>query len=337
LVLTTENSGATAGAGTSRVVVQLPGVKPPVWDWSFLEDGALALDSHELWEEPAYESASELSQSPVPVPRLNQLWSFVTVPRTMPPRRASARARMPRRRRTAGSVTRFAALALVASVAVVTLLLTAFGTPDQVADRVQAPRDRLLPLRPQPETIALRDSLRIQLPVAQTRVTAIGYHASSGGGLALEPLGRQGNRGLLGRLVDRVFGAGDARLVWYQLPGGSGPGTSALSVGAAPDTDVFSPVDGTVIGITAFELNGKDYGSRIDVQPVSAPSLVVSITRVAPDPALTVGSTVVSATTRIGTVLDLSSVERQALARFTQDAGNHVTVEVFPAPSLALN
>jgi hypothetical protein len=36
-------------------------------------------------------------------------------------------------------------------------------------------------------------------------------------------------------------------------------------------------------------------------------------------------------------VIDLSRVERQALARYTQDAGNHVTIEVFPAPTLGLN
>ena len=131
--------------------------------------------------------------------------------------------------------------------------------------------------------------------------------------------------------------AGDAKVVWYQLPGGGGPATAALNVGAAPDTDVFSPVDGTVIGITDFEMNGNRRGSRVDIQPVSAPSLIVSITRVEPDPALTVGSSVVSAGTRIGAVLDLSQLERQALARYTQDAGNHVTVEVFPAPALALN
>ena len=26
----------------------------PGWDWTFMEDGALALDRHELWEEPAF-------------------------------------------------------------------------------------------------------------------------------------------------------------------------------------------------------------------------------------------------------------------------------------------
>ena len=255
----------------------------------------------------------------------------------MPSPRAVGSARVSRRR-PPRSLRRFAALALVLCVALTTLTLTAFGTGVyDPASSVPAPRERLLPTRPQPQTIALRGALRIQLPVAQTRVTAIGYHATGGGALALETLGRQGNRGLLGRVVDRLFGDGGSGLVWYQLAGGSGPATAGLVVGAAPETDVFSPVDGTVIGITGYELNGRRYGARVDIQPASAPSLVVSLTRVKPDPALTVGSSVVSAGTRIGTVIDLSRIERQALARYTQDAGNHVTIEVFPAPTLGLN
>ena len=35
-------------------------------------------------------------------------------------------------------------------------------------------------------------------------------------------------------------------------------------------------------------------------------------------------------------MLDLAPVERQALAGYTQDAGNHVSLEVFPAAALAL-
>jgi hypothetical protein len=45
---------------------------------------------------------------------------------------------------------------------------------------------------------------------------------------------------------------------------------------------------------------------------------------------------VAAARSKIGTVLDFSGVERQALARYTQDAGNHVSVEVHPAATLAL-
>ena len=74
----------------------------------------------------------------------------------------------------------------------------------------------------------------------------------------------------------------------------------------------------------------------IDIQPASAPSLVVSLSHLRSDPALTVGTLVTAATSKIGTVLDFSRVERQALARYTQDAGNHVSVEVSPAATLAI-
>ena len=69
---------------------------------------------------------------------------------------------------------------------------------------------------------------------------------------------------------------------------------------------------------------------------VAIVSTVLTITRLNADPALTVGSSVAAGRNRLGEVLDLSRLERQALARYTQDAGNHVTVQVFPATALAL-
>ncbi|MGH3131682.1 MAG: hypothetical protein ACRDNX_12770, partial [Gaiellaceae bacterium] len=242
-------------------------------------------------------------------------------------------------RRAARRVRRFAALTIVASVLVVTLVLSAFGsgTPASVSASLAAPPSRLPPnSRPRTQIVALQGTLRLQLPIAQGRLTAIGYHATGDGALALEPLGQQGNRGLLGRLADRIFGGESSQLVYYRLQGGHGPDTASLDVGAAPDTDVFSPVDGTVIGITEYVINAQARGVRVDIQPASVPSLVVSLTRLRPDPALTVGSAVAAGSSRIGTVLDLSGLERQALARYTQDAGNHVSVEVHPAATLTL-
>ena len=96
-------------------------------------------------------------------------------------------------------------------------------------------------------------------------------------------------------------------------------------------------IPGTVVGITPYVVAGHRYGSRIDIQPQSAPSLIVSVTQLRSDPSLSVGSNVVSGATRIGVVADLSRVERQALARFTNDSGNHVSVELRPAASLVLN
>ena len=106
-------------------------------------------------------------------------------------------------------------------------------------------------------------------------MTAIGYHSSGDGAIPLSPLGHQGNEGALSRLAHKIFGGGGAGFVYYQLSGGE---TAVLDVGAVPGTDVYAPVDGTVVGISDYILNGQPYGVRIDIQPSAAPSLVVSLT-----------------------------------------------------------
>ena len=218
----------------------------------------------------------------------------------------------------------------VSLVLVVTLLLTAFGSPSQPArmETTAATTATGASGLPLAQIVATSGPLRIQLPIAQTRVTALGYHGGGEGALRLEPLGRRGNQGLLGRIRELILGESSASPTWYQLPGGRGHATSSLAVGAAPGTDAFAPVDGTVVGIRDVFVNGRRHGARVEIQPASTPSLVVTVTRLRPDPALTVGSPVIAAKTRIGTVLDLSRVERMALARYTQDAGNHLSVEV---------
>ena len=311
-------------------------LRPPAWDWSFFEDGNLALDSHELWEEPGSESGSELSQSR-PRPSLHRPMTSATVPR-MPPPRAPGQSSRARGRSPARRVQRFAGLTVVSAVLVATLLLTAFGDgpAPRAAEVAAVPRAAGASGLPAAQVVARQGPLRIQMPIAQSKVTAVGYHGAGEGALRLQPMGRRGNQGVLGRLRDRLFGAGDDSLVWYQLSGGGGPETSSLAVGAAPGTDVFAPVDGIVIGIRDLVIDRGRHGVRVDIQPANAPSLVVSVSRLRPDPGLTVGLAISSAKTRIGTVLDFSRVERQALARFTQDAGNHVSIEVRPATTLNL-
>jgi murein DD-endopeptidase MepM/ murein hydrolase activator NlpD len=226
----------------------------------------------------------------------------------------------------------------LACVLVVAASLMAFGSEQPAAVRtVLAPSKRLLPTSPpRPQIVAFQGALRIQLPVNQSHVTAIGYHAAGDGAFQLDPVGRQGNQGLFTRVVHKLFGGSRRGLVYYRLEGGSGTPFGALDVGAAPGTDVYSPVDGTVVGLTDFVLDGKRYGVRVDIQPSSAPSVLVSLTHLRPDQSLSVGSSVAAATSKIGTVIDLSGVERQVLARYTQDAGNHVSLEVHPAAALAV-
>jgi hypothetical protein len=231
---------------------------------------------------------------------------------------------------------RLIVLTVVVGTLLGTLLITAFGqgAMPEASQALPGPASRLLPVGPPtPLTVALHGSLRIQLPIAQSRVTAIGYHSSGDGALPLRPLGRQGNAGALERLAHKIFGGGNGGFAYYQLSGGE---TAVLDVGAAPGTDVYAPVDGTIVGISDYILNGRAYGSRIDIQPSAAPSLVVSLTHLTPDPALTVGSMIAASNTKVGRVLDLSGIEKQALAKYTQDAGNHVAVELRPAATLTL-
>ena len=226
---------------------------------------------------------------------------------------------------------------MIAIVAVAMLLVTAFGGGDHPAATVVAPASaaRLLPAGPPAiEVVARLGTLRLQLPVNQSRITAIGYHGGTAGSLALAPLGAQANQGLIRRAWHAVIGGSSGKPRWFQLPGGLGASTSALDVGAAAGTDVYSPVDGTIVGIGKVVLNGIVQGARIDIQPAGTPSLVVSVSQLTADPSLVVGSTVTAAGSKLGTVRDFSQAERQALARYTNDAGNHVLLEVHAAQTL---
>ena len=131
---------------------------------------------------------------------------FATVPDMSPPvkhRRvpASRRRHLERERR----LRRLAALIAIALVALVTLLLSAFGGSGAPATAAApASASRLVPAGPpHPEVIAKLDSLHLQLPVSQSRVTAIGFQGGSANALGVDPLGTQANQGLLRRLAHR--------------------------------------------------------------------------------------------------------------------------------------
>jgi murein DD-endopeptidase MepM/ murein hydrolase activator NlpD len=173
------------------------------------------------------------------------------------------------------------------------------------------------------------------MPINQSRVTAIGYHASGTDVLPLQPVGSQANAGLIKRFFHRLFGESGAELRYYQIDGGVGPQTGGLDIGAPVDTDVYAPVDGTVMAISDMIVSGKTYGVRIDIQPSGNPGVVVTVENLRADPALTVGSAVSAGRTKIGRIIDLSSVEQAALAHYTQDKGQHVHIEVRAASGLA--
>jgi hypothetical protein len=318
-------------------------IRDDSWGWSFLEDGGLALDRHELWVEPAAPNrlipaagTPQATRGRAGL-RLSHAPAFDTVPPDMPSSRPNRRRRVERREvRAARRTRRFALLTLLAIVLVIALLLTAFGGgASQSLQRISvAEIGAPTQTQPYPQIVAVRGPVRLQMPIAQGRTTAIGYHTADDGAMTLAPIGQQGNEGVVQRVFHAVFGGAGGHPLWYQLDGGA---TSALDVGATPGTDVFSPVDGTIVGVSPYVVAGHRFGSRIDIQPQSAPSLVVTLTQLRSDPAIRVGLNVVSGRTKIGSVVNLAPYERQALAKYTNDAGNHVSLEVRPAAALVLN
>lgn len=222
-------------------------------------------------------------------------------------------------------------LGIVAALALVTLLLTAFGSgaPERPSAPVGAATLAATESRPlEPEVLATVGNLQLQLPVTAEQVTAIGFHGAPGDALELQPVGRQVNEGLLARLWRRIAGAPKTGPVWYQLEGSRG--TEVVDVGAVPGTDVYAPVNGTVVAISDYVIDGQAYGARIDLRPTQAPSVIVSLNHVQPDPSLAVGSPALGGSSKLGTVVDVAAVERQALASHARAAGNNVTIEVHP-------
>jgi hypothetical protein len=254
---------------------------------------------------------------------------------TTPRSRHAARLRAHRRRAQARA--RWLALGVVVAVLLaVTFAVTAFSGEERTA----ADRPTSLPssapvssTRPDPLVLATVGNLRIQSPVAEDGVTTVGFHGTSQGALVLQPVGPQANEGLLARLWHRITGSTHRGLPWYQLESGS---LTTLKVGAVPGTDVYSPVDGTVVAIRDHVVSGRHVGSEIELRPSSAPSLVVALQHIDPDPALSVGENVVAGSSKLGTVVDVTKYEQQALARYSGDNGANVAIQVYPSATLGV-
>lgn len=226
-------------------------------------------------------------------------------------------------------------------VAAVVVVVLHSGSSSRDTSGIASPHSpQLAPNAPPspPQTLATVSGLSLEVPVSDGRITAIVYHATGAtNAIPLSPAGTQKNAGFLARLGNRLFGSGGGGGPSYYIDSsGDGPDTGSVDVGAPAGTDVYSPVDGTIVAIDDVVLNAAAYGSRIDIQPTGAPSLVVSVSHVRVDPSLVIGSPVTAGSSKLGAVVDFAHAERQALARYTNDSGNHVVIEVHPSATLAL-
>ena len=201
--------GAHRNDATARVVP----IRPPDWDWSFSTDGALAL-----------------------APALNYPEQSATVPRMPPPgphRRARAARRRPlqreRRLRRARCALRDRPRGArdLAPVRVRRLGRPGSGTAARECV-APAPRRAAAAGDRRPDRLAAPAAARLaeprhgdRLPGRQRRLARASTRSA-----------RQANQGLLRRLAHSIFGGSSGGARWYQLPGGQGPATSALQVGA---------------------------------------------------------------------------------------------------------
>jgi hypothetical protein len=250
----------------------------------------------------------------------------------MPTPRTRQTARLRAHRRRARTKARWIALLVgLGALGLIALLLTAFSAGREAVGPQPASSTTSSTglLRPVPQPLATVGNLQIVVPVAASSVTGIGYHGSQDGALELQPAGRQANEGLLARLWRRIVGTGRDTPIWYQLDGG--PGTGVVDVGVAPGTDIYAPVDGTIVSISDEVIAGARVASRIDIRPTDAPAVTLSIRNLEPDPSLSVGAAVADASSKLGTAGDIAAVEHQALSRYARDNGNNVSISVYPA------
>ena len=237
------------------------------WDWSFFEDGALALERHELWTDVEPPPRLRLLQAKVPHD-LNELASSVTVPR-MPRRRTATRRRPTRAQRQARGVAacagsrrrehrlrRFALLSLVAFVA------RRHARADRVRRLVRAARRRRSRRRPRSGcsprrarsriVIAKLGDLRLQLPISPSRVTAIGFHARRRRRARAAAGRTAGERGTARAARPQALRRRRPRAGLVPDRRRPGPAHERRSTSArAPGTAVYSPVDGRVVGVDA--------------------------------------------------------------------------------------
>ncbi|MBM2821713.1 MAG: hypothetical protein HW413_459 [Thermoleophilia bacterium] len=249
-----------------------------------------------------------------------------------PRSRHAARLRADRRRAQARARW-FAVAVVIGLLGAATLALTAFDGEGGASSAPSVPPLPVTSAPPELQVLTTVGNLRVQSPVAQGGVTAIGFHGAADGALVLQPVGPQANEGLLARLWRRITGSSHRGLAWYQLESGT---LRTLDVGAVAGTDAYSPVDGTVVAIRDHVVSGRVVGAEIELRPTSAPSLVVAIENVRPDPALSIGANVAAGSSKLGTVADISRFERQALERYAADRGNNVSIRVYPSASLGV-
>ena len=203
-----------------------------------------------------------------------------------------------------------AVLAVAVIVAIVFAVTGGDGSGDAAVGSVASPVPpsgiAATAAAPQRVVMARSGRLEVVLPVSEKQVTAVYFRAAGDpGGIAMTP-------------------ASSLPHAVTQEESTSGAALAAVDVGAPAGSVVYSPVDGVVTAVSPYRVLGSPEGLSMVITPSGMPDVAVNVTHVEPGPD--------GAVPRVGSVLgrvrDMSRVETPAIARYTNDAGNHVTVEL---------
>ncbi len=181
-------------------------------------------------------------------------------------------------------------------------------------------------------------SIDLHLPVDPSAITALAFHQASGdraramGALvpdvpdeaAEDPAAIAAMTAEAAIAESDIWGGACLRL-WRSGRGGT-PDTAA-DIGAAPGTDVFSPVTGTVVEVRPYLLYEKYDDIEIHIRPDGADDLDVVLIHVT-DASVEAGDRVVGGVTRIAAIRQMSGLIELQLAGYTGDGGDHVHIQV---------
>lgn len=227
---------------------------------------------------------------------------------------------------------------LVCIAVALTLLVVWLGREVVAGDATPLPTSRALSLpvgRPVPQTLARvaatgsEPSLRLQLPIRRLAITGIGYdHVGDHKVLVLNPEGSRANTSFGQRMFRRFLSTRQPTdLRFFQLAEAGEP--NIVNVGAAPGTDLYAPISGTVVAIADNVIDDEAEGVVVQLQPLGDAETVVLLRNIDADAELAVGQTVSEGVTRIGYVRDMTNQSTPSpLARYTHDDGSNVELSV---------
>ena len=186
---------------------------------------------------------------------------------------------------------------LVVVTVIATALRSGSSSSNTSAAIASVPPTQLAPNAP-PAPVGLATApgnLVLDVPVTQRRITAIVYHGvGTSQVIPLVPIGTQRNAGILSTIAKMLTGTpdGGGGPSYYIDDAGQGASTGSVDVGAVAGTDVYSPVDGKVVSIRPYVIDGQAYGSEIEIQPTSTPADVVTLTNLRTTTGIAVGTPV---------------------------------------------